>query len=165
MANIEKALVPFTMLMISFNLIILFMSGLPSNTAGTQTYNFGLPASFETNTIGYVENLEDDMNALANQGTGVKGSTESRTDIDLLGQILGGIGLLATAPSIIINLVNYILLALFGFWFWIDYFFAPLVAGFAGFSAISFLIKGIFLLIQLLGLVYLFMMIYSGFRK
>ncbi|NMA44918.1 MAG: hypothetical protein GX950_03865 [Candidatus Diapherotrites archaeon] len=165
MARIENALMPFVIMIIAINAMFMFMTYLPNNTEGTSTYQFGLSQTKQDEIEGWYMNLKDDMNALSNSTTGVTGSTEARTDIDLLGALLGGLGLALNAPSLILNLVNFILMILFGFLFWIDYFFAPIIAGFAGFVWIAWIIKGIFLIIQLVGLVYLFMMIYSGFRK
>ncbi len=165
MATIEKALIPFVLMIISINAIMMFMTTLPSNVDGSTTYDFGIPIGKQEEIEGFYTDLESDMNALSSQSTGVTGSNEARNDIDLLGSILGGLGLAVNAPSLILNLVTFILMVLFGFLFWIDYFFAPLIAGFAGFIWISFILKGIFLVIQLVGLVYLFIYIFSGFRK
>lgn len=165
MANIEKALIPFVIMIIGINAMMMFMTTLPNSVDGSTTYEFGLPSGKQNEIQGFYTDLEADMNALSSQTTGVTGSNESRNDIDLLGSILGGLGLAVNAPSLILNLVSFILMVLFGFLFWIDYFFAPLIAGFAGFMWIAWILKGIFLIIQLVGLVYLFIYIFSGFRK
>lgn len=165
MANIEKALIPFVIMIIGINAMMMFMTTLPNSVDGSTTYEFGLPSGKQDEIQGFYTDLEADMNALSSQTTGVTGSNEARNDIDLLGSILGGLGLAANAPSLILNLVSFILMVLFGFLFWIDYFFAPLIAGFAGFVWIAWILKGIFLIIQLVGLVYLFIYIFSGFRK
>lgn len=165
MARIENALIPFVLMIVAINAMFMFLTYLPSNVEGTQFYQFGLPSSKQSEVETWYTDLEDDMNALSSTSTGVTGSTDQRTDIDLVGQILGGLGLLANAPSLILNLINFILMVLFGFLFWIDYFFAPLIVGFEGFVWISWILKGFFLVIQLVGLTYLLMMIFSGFRK
>lgn len=165
MARIENALIPFVLLIMGINAMFMFLTYLPSSTDGVSTYNFGLPISKQDEITNYYENLEEDMNNLSESSAGITGSTTERNDIDILGKILGGLGLVATAPSLILNLVSFVLMILFGFLFWIDYFFAPIIAGFGGFVWIAWILKGIFLMIQLFGLIYLFMMIYAGFRK
>jgi hypothetical protein len=165
MARIENALIPFVLLIMGINAMFMFLTYLPSSTDGVSTYNFGLPKSKQDEITNYYEDLEEDMNNLSESSAGITGSTTERTDIDILGKILGGLGLVATAPSLILNLVSFVLMILFGFLFWIDYFFAPIIAGFGGFVWIAWILKGIFLMIQLFGLIYLFMMIYAGFRK
>lgn len=168
MPRIENTIAIFAILLIGINLMFMFLTTLPSNSSGTEFYQFGLPQSKQDEIENNMKRLESDMNAIGQStGVGVTGTTTENTNIDFLGAILAGIGLAINAPSLIINLVNFFLLAVFGWIYWIDYFFAPLVImpfG-SGFTWIAWIIKGIFFVVQLVGLSYMLIMFYSGFRR
>ena len=120
MATIEKALIPFVIMIIGINAMMMFMTTLPNSVDGSTTYEFGLPSGKQDEIQGFYTDLEADMNALSSQTTGVTGSNESRNDIDLLGSILGGLGLASTLQQFLICFFCFILfgfLDFFNYWF------------------------------------------------
>lgn len=169
MARIEEMVVPFALFMIGINLVMMFLSGLPSSVDGSSVYDFGLGSAKKSEIEDSMSRLEHDMNAIGNAtSVGVSGGTTEKTQIDILGAMVAGIGLVANAPSLVLNIVNFLALAVFGFVFWIDYFFAPIIGlgmGGAQFVWLAWLLKGILLIVHLIGLTLLLLRVIASFRK
>lgn len=177
MALVRQMLIPLTLIIIVMNSMVLAMTFLPSNQAATLSYSFGLTEENLSDLNSTFNSIEEDSDQVSSDlNTTVSSSDTEKTTLNILDTILLGIGEAAQTVlggigstfGLVGDFIKYVLFMVFGYWFWIDYFFNPVigVSGVGSFALIfSQGIKSIFLLIQITGLISYILPIFTGGRQ
>lgn len=170
MANFGNFFIYFLILLLGVNSVFLFLTSLPNNQTMTSYHSFGLSSDKLAELREGINDFNSDSNAtLANaENTGATATTQIKGGFDAAGNVLLGVGnALGTVISLVSQLFKYAGIFLFGYAYWIDYFLSPatVVLGGAGLFFLGTMIKAIFFLIQLFGLISLVVPIFASGRR
>ena len=146
----ENMIYPFMAILLLMNGLFIAASFLPTDQSNTTTLGdiWGTKIVGDMNSTINIFGTQFPTAASVKVDTNTEATTNESTKVDVFQAILFGIG---TFVGGAVALVNFMTQALFGYWFWLDFLLKPTWGPLVG--AINIVLKTIFFLIEIVGLV------------
>lgn len=184
MPSIANMMIPLMIILVGINAVLLFVTYLPADQQATHNLDYGMSEQEKAARLGDINGFGGDVQGLSNDAntTGIEATPNAISSLSTLaGIFLGGaVGYIVTggnpfgailgagAGGVVGVFAKYFIYLAVGYFFWIDFFFQPLVAnptyGLA-FAGLALLLKGLFAFIQLFGLLNIMIPLFAAGRR